>query len=92
MNLATIDVGSSGRSVYTPSIGAAHVSSWEGRSMSRIREAAAQIVRPLQEFTQTETTGGVLLLAAACVALVWINLPNDSYIHFWARHVDINLD
>lgn len=60
--------------------------------MSRIRVAAAQIVRPLQQFTQTETTGGVLLLAAALAALFWINLPNDSYIHFWARHVDINLD
>ena len=60
--------------------------------MSRIRGAAAQIVRPLQQFTQTETTGGVLLLAAALAALFWINLPNDSYIHFWARHVDVNLD
>ncbi len=60
--------------------------------MSRIRDAAAQIVRPLQQFTQTETTGGVLLLAAALAALFWVNLPNDSYIHFWARHVDLNLD
>ena len=60
--------------------------------MSRIRNAAAQIVRPLQEFVQTETTGGVLLLAAACAALVWVNLPNDSYLDFWGAHVAIDLN
>ena len=60
--------------------------------MSRIRNAAAQIVRPLQEFVQTETTGGVLLLAAACAALVWVNLPNDSYLEFWGAHVAVDLN
>jgi NhaA family Na+:H+ antiporter len=59
--------------------------------MSRIRNAAAQIARPLQEFLRTETTGGVLLLVAACAALVWVNLPNDSYLDFWGKHVAIDL-
>jgi Na+:H+ antiporter, NhaA family len=60
--------------------------------MARIRNAAAQIVRPLQDFVQTETTGGVLLLAAACAALVWVNLPNDSYLDFWGAHVAFDLN
>jgi len=60
--------------------------------MSRIRNATAQIVRPLQEFVRTETTGGLLLLAAAVAALVWVNLPNDSYVDFWRNHVVVDLN
>jgi NhaA family Na+:H+ antiporter len=59
--------------------------------MSRIRNAAAPIARPLQEFLQHETAGGVLLLGAAVAALVWVNLPNDSYLEFWSRHVVVDL-
>src|SRR6188768_484016 len=31
------------------------------------------VVRPLQEFLQTSTAGGVLLLAAVVAALIWVN-------------------
>jgi len=56
------------------------------------RELPRMIVRPLQEFLATETASGVLLLAAAIVALVWANLPGDSYADFWHRVIALDLD
>jgi NhaA family Na+:H+ antiporter len=50
-------------------------------------------VRPLQEFLRTETAGGMLLLAAAIVALIWANLPGtDSYADFWNAHIRLDLN
>ena len=48
--------------------------------MSRIRDAAAQIVRPLQQFTQTETTGGVLLLPGGLPSAVSSTKPRPPII------------
>jgi NhaA family Na+:H+ antiporter len=49
-------------------------------------------VRPIQEFLQTETAGGVLLLIAALAALVWANLPDsNSYAEFWNTHIVLDL-
>ncbi len=54
--------------------------------------AAQRLVRPLQEFLATETAGGALLLAAAAVALFWVNAPfGDSYGNFWNAHLGIEL-
>ena len=49
-------------------------------------------MRPLEEFLSTETLGGILLLAAALAALVWANLPGDSYHDFWRSRIVIDLD
>jgi NhaA family Na+:H+ antiporter len=50
------------------------------------------IVRPLQEFLQTETAGGLLLLIAAAAALVWANLPaGTTYPDFWGTHLRLDL-
>ncbi|MGH2699522.1 MAG: Na+/H+ antiporter NhaA [Actinomycetota bacterium] len=44
------------------------------------RAVARLIARPLREFLDTEVAGGVVLLAAAVVALFWANSPfQDSY-------------
>ena len=49
-------------------------------------------MRPLQEFLATETAGGVLLLAAAVVALFWANAPfGNSYVDFWSARVAIDI-
>ena len=49
-------------------------------------------MRPLQEFLATETAGGVLLLAAAVIALFWANAPfGNSYEDFWRARVAINI-
>ena len=37
------------------------------------RPVPRRVVRPLQEFLQASTSGGILLVAAAVVALVWAN-------------------
>lgn len=43
-----------------------------------------RIVRPFQEFAHTAASSGLVLLAAAIVALVWANSPfADSYHDFW---------
>ena len=42
------------------------------------------VVRPLQEFLQTSTAGGVLLLAAVVAALIWVNSPwRAAYDALW---------
>jgi NhaA family Na+:H+ antiporter len=53
--------------------------------MSRLPQRA--ILRPLQEFLQTESAGGILLLAAAAIALVWANIPGSSYADVWSREL-----
>ncbi len=49
-------------------------------------------MRPLQEFLATETASGVLLLAAAVIALFWANAPfGNSYGDFWRARVAIDI-
>ena len=50
-----------------------------------------RLVRPLEEFLSTETLGGLLLVAAAIVALIWANLPSSSYVDFWSTHIAISV-
>ena len=50
------------------------------------------IVRPLREFLDTEVAGGVVLLAAALVALVWANSPwSGAYDALWHTEVGLRL-
>jgi len=45
---------------------------------------------PLAEFLHDEAAGGVVLLAAAVVALVWANSPaRDAYFSLWETHVSV---
>jgi NhaA family Na+:H+ antiporter len=49
------------------------------------------VPRPLREFLATEASGGILLLVAAVVALVWANSPwSASYGQLW--HTDVTLN
>src|SRR5918912_4633670 len=51
-----------------------------------------KIVRPFQEFTEKESSSGILLIATAIVALVWANSPwGDSYIQLWGTKLSIGL-
>jgi NhaA family Na+:H+ antiporter len=50
------------------------------------------VLRPLVDFLHTEAAGGVVLLVAAAVALVWANSPfQDSYAELWHTHLSISL-
>jgi NhaA family Na+:H+ antiporter len=49
-----------------------------------------RVVRPLQDFLRESTASGVLLLAAAVAALVWINSPiGDSYERLWRTTLSV---
>ena len=51
-----------------------------------------QIVRPFQYFADKASTGGILLIAAAIVALVWANSPwGESYTGLWGTELSVSL-
>ncbi|MDQ3974295.1 MAG: Na+/H+ antiporter NhaA, partial [Actinomycetota bacterium] len=51
-----------------------------------------RVVRPAQQFLDTEVGGGVLLLAAAVAALAWANSPwSESYERVWETRLTISL-
>lgn len=61
---------------------------WSGRDGL----VARRIGRPLRHFMELQASGGIVLLVATFLALVWANSPlRDSYSDFWATHVDIHL-
>jgi NhaA family Na+:H+ antiporter len=51
-----------------------------------------RVAQPMQEFLATEASGGVLLLVAAVVAMIWANLPWDWYADLWGAHAGIDLN
>jgi NhaA family Na+:H+ antiporter len=47
-------------------------------------------MRPFQQFVETGSIGGIILLATTAVALVWANSPwAESYEHFWEQKLVI---
>jgi NhaA family Na+:H+ antiporter len=52
----------------------------------------ARFVRPLLNFIRVESAGGVVLLVAAVIALLWANAPfGESYESFWETHFEFSL-
>lgn len=52
------------------------------------RPLPRRVLQPLQSFLAEETAGALLLLAAAIVALVWVNSPwGDTYTRFWQQEL-----
>ncbi len=50
------------------------------------------VLRPLQDFLATSVAGGVALLVAVVVALVWANSPwQDAYQRLWAVQLGIHV-
>src|SRR5215208_8183894 len=46
---------------------------------------------PLREFLRTETGGALVLLAAAVIALVWVNVDASSYNALWGTRLAIDV-
>src|ERR687893_987890 len=62
-----------------------HMSVVEGRPVERI-------VRPFQDFAHKQSSGGILLIAAAVVAIVWANSPlGESYAALWHTKLTIGV-
>ena len=58
----------------------------------RRRPPDRSLLRPLRDFLHTEAAGGVVLLLAAVVALVWANSPwKESYAELWHTRLAIDL-
>jgi NhaA family Na+:H+ antiporter len=56
------------------------------------RRFAESIVRPLERFLHVQAASGLLLLAAAAVALAWANSPyHASYAHLWHTPVTLGI-
>jgi Na+:H+ antiporter, NhaA family len=56
------------------------------------RRLRPRVIAPLREFLNTETAGGVVLVVAALVALVWANSPwKASYAELWDTQLAISL-
>jgi NhaA family Na+:H+ antiporter len=52
----------------------------------------ARLLRPLVEFLRTEAAGGVALVVAAVVALVWANSRwQQSYVDLWTHELSIGI-
>jgi NhaA family Na+:H+ antiporter len=56
------------------------------------RPVPRYLARPLREFMDTEVAGGIVLLGAAVIALVWVNSPfGDSYEELWTTRFSLRL-
>ena len=59
---------------------------------ARREPAIERVAAPLREFTSSNVSGGIVLMAAAVVALVWANSPfADSYTQVWESRLTIGL-
>jgi Na+:H+ antiporter, NhaA family len=62
-----------------------------GRS-SAAPTLASAVARPVREFLATEVSGGLVLLGAAVVALVWANSPwQTSYRTLWSTNLSLGV-
>src|ERR671911_1687982 len=62
--------------------------------MTRAREQppVERIVRPFQDFAHKQSSGGILLIIATVVALVWVNSPwGESYIALWHTQLTVGV-
>lgn len=54
--------------------------------------SSARLPRVLREFFETEIAGGIVLLVATVVALVWVNSPfGDSYERLWHTELSVRV-
>jgi NhaA family Na+:H+ antiporter len=61
------------------------------RPASSVVRLPHAIALPFQRFFGVEAAGGAILLAGSVAALVWANLPGDTYHEAWSRTLSLNL-
>jgi NhaA family Na+:H+ antiporter len=60
--------------------------------MVRGQPPVERIVRPFQDFAHKQSSGGIVLIAAAVIALVWANSPwGESYSTLWHTKLTIGV-
>ena len=61
-------------------------------SVARERPPVERIVRPFQEFTDKQFSGGIILIAATVIALAWANSPwGESYVALWHTKLTVGV-
>ena len=50
------------------------------------------MVQPALRFMRVEAAGGIVIVAAAVMALIWANVLTDSYADFWSTDLTLDLD
>ncbi|HEV2093208.1 MAG TPA: Na+/H+ antiporter NhaA [Rubrobacter sp.] len=61
-------------------------------SVARERPPVERIVRPFQDFAHKQSSGGILLIIATTIALVWANSPwGDSYAALWHTKLTVGV-
>ncbi|MDA0815313.1 MAG: Na+/H+ antiporter NhaA [Chloroflexi bacterium] len=66
----------------------------QDRRLALRRARVNRFTRPVQEFIATETAGGLVLLVAAVIALIWANSPWSHHYHDLLHHhlmIDIGI-
>jgi len=56
-----------------------------------MRRMATRLREPVENFMAHQTAGGIVLLFAAAVALLWANLSAETYHHFWHTPITIGI-
>ena len=65
---------------------------WKHSWLASDRRLPRLIARPVRNFLNTEAAGGIVLLAATVVALIWVNSPfEESYASFWETEFRVSL-
>src|SRR5215212_5001768 len=61
-------------------------------SVARERPPVERIVRPFQDFTDKQSSGGIVLIAATVIALAWANSPwGQSYGALWHTKLSVGV-
>ena len=61
-------------------------------SVAREQPPVERIVRPFQDFAHKQSSGGIVLIAAAVIALVWANSPfGESYADLWHTKLTVGV-
>ncbi len=61
-------------------------------TLARKPPPIVRFIRPFQQFTSNEASGGLLLLGCAIAALLWANSPwSNSYEAFWHTSLEIGV-
>ena len=61
-------------------------------SVARERSPVERIVRPFQDFTDKQSSGGIVLIAATVIALAWANSPwAESYVALWHTKLTVGV-
>jgi NhaA family Na+:H+ antiporter len=56
------------------------------------RPVPRRLLRPLQEFLSSSAAGGIVLLAAVAIALLWANSPlSEGYERLWSTRLAVSL-